>query len=63
MEQELKHTLARIISIAFFASLTVIVVCLTSQVPAVLLGSFCLAAIFADIIVDFFVPQTKIEAQ
>ena len=63
MDQELKHTLARIISIAFFASLTVVVVCSISQMPAALLGSFCLAAIFADIIVGFFVPQTKIEAQ
>ena len=63
MEQELKHVLARIISIAFFASLTVIVVCSILQVPAVLLGSFCLAAISADNIVGLFVSPIKIEAQ
>ena len=63
MDQELKHTIARIISIIFFAVLTVVVVCLTTQVPASLLCSFCLAAISADVIVGFFVPQTKIEAQ
>jgi len=63
MDQELKHILARVISIAFFASLLVVVVCLTLQVPAALLGGLCLVAIAADIIVGFFVSPVKIEAQ
>ena len=63
MDQELKHTIARIVSIALFAIMTVVIVCLTTHVPASLLCSLCLAAIFADVIVGFFVPQTKIEAQ
>ena len=62
MDQELKHAVARIISIAFFAILTVVVVCSTSQISAVWLLIFVYMAILADVIVGFFVPSIKIEA-